>query len=79
VNPGPQEPTSSETQIGVCSWLLQKIEIEQIGAHLEIGDYSSVSSAVQRIMAQQKHDRELLKFFEQIEQKLSKVKGRFDP
>lgn len=53
--------------------------LQQIGAYLEIGNYSSVSSAVQRIKTQQKHDLELTKLIEKMDLKLSKANGRLDP
>ena len=53
--------------------------LQQIGAHLDMENYSSVSSAVQRIKAHLKNDMELSKLIENIGQKLSKVKSRLDP
>ncbi len=53
--------------------------LQQIGAHLDMENYSSVSSAVQRIKVQQKDDIELSKLIEKIDKMLSKAKSRFDP
>ncbi|MEE4137170.1 MAG: hypothetical protein V2I32_13915 [Desulforhopalus sp.] len=46
--------------------------LQQIGAHLAIGKYSSVSSAVQRIKKRQQGDVELAKPIAEIETLLSK-------
>ncbi len=53
--------------------------LQQIGHHLGIEKYSSVSSAVQRIKKQLKDDRELSELVEKIDQTLRKVKSRLDP
>jgi putative transposase len=53
--------------------------LQQIGAHLAIEKYSSVSSAVQRIKKRRQGDMELAKCIAQIDQQLTKAKSRLDP
>ena len=53
--------------------------LEEIGKHLNIEKYSSVSSAVQRIKMQKNRDSRLRRIVEMIDDAISKAKSRFDP
>lgn len=52
--------------------------LQQIGDHLGVEKYSSVSSAVQRIKKRQKNNKELSEIIEKIDQYLLKAKSRLD-
>ena len=53
--------------------------LEDIGKHLNIEKYSSVSSAVQRIKKQKEKDSQMRELIEKIDGFISKAKSRFDP
>jgi hypothetical protein len=53
--------------------------LQQIGAHLAMEKYSSVSSAVQRLKKRQQGDVELAKRIAEMDQQLTKAKSRLDP